>query len=187
MNVTLEGSHLGKLCAYFGDVIDTVDFSLADGAVHEGKRDALGAPAMADYLSHTVSVEDVSTCKLHARLLSKCAGLADRAYIVFGKLFFFSAFRFEAGQASSFTGTATAGVTTAVLLTTEVERGDRLWLWYYMFTAESKIDVVVVVVIVSVCFHIRVNSFLFVRVLVFSDEIWLWILPYISINRSSYE
>ena len=68
--MTPEGSHLGKLGAYFWDVVHSINFSLADGAVHKGKGDALSAPAMTDYLSHTVSVEDVSTRKLHARLLS---------------------------------------------------------------------------------------------------------------------
>ena len=161
--MALEGSHLGELGAYFRDVVNTIDFSLAYGAVHEGKGDALGAPAMADDLSHTVSVEDVSTGKLHARLLSKCAGLADGAYIIFGKLFFLSALGLEARQAGSFTGASTAGVTTAVLLTTEVERGDRLWLWYHRLTAESQVDVVIVIVSI----HFRVSLFLFVKVFIF--------------------
>ena len=146
MNVTPEGSHLGELGAYFGDVVHTIDLSLADGAVHEGKGDALGAPTMADYLPHTVSVENVATCELHAGLLSKSTGLADRAYIFLGKLFFLSASGLEARQVRPFTVATSAGVTTAVLLTTEAEQGDRLCLWYSLNTAESQIDVGIVVV-----------------------------------------
>ena len=154
--MTLEGSHLGELGANLGNVVHTIDLSLADGAVHEGKGDALGAPAMADYLSHAVSVENVATLELHARLLSKCAGLADRAYIILGKLFFLSAFGLEAGQARLFTVATPAGMTTAVLQTTEAELGDRFWLWYSGDTAESQIDVVVVVVSI----HFRVKFFI---------------------------
>ena len=175
--MALEGSHLGELGAHLGDMVHTIDFSLANWAMHEGEGDALGAPTMTHDLSDAVSVENVATFELHTRLFAKSTRLAHGADVILVKLLLLSALGLKTRQVLTFTVATLAGVTTAMLLSTEGDRGERPGVWYSGNASESHFDVIVEIV----SFHwlcVLVSLNVFRKVLVFSDEIWLWNLPF---------
>lgn len=156
MNESFEGSHLGELCAHLRNMVNTINFALTDGALHESEGNALRAPSVAYNFSNTVCVEYMTARKLHTGLITKCTSFTYDARVVLSKLLCLSTSGLEARQTLLLTMAATAGVTTLMCLITETNLRERFQFRHPSHTTEYHLRVVVIIA----SFH-SLNFYLF--------------------------
>ena len=96
-------------------LLEAPDWRFAGRARHEVKRDAQGAPPVAEQVAHALGVENVPAPELDSRIGTQFTREANVAQVVLCSTNVLLTARLEARQAFSFMGDAATGMTTGLV------------------------------------------------------------------------
>ena len=114
-DVLLELQELVQVSVELRALLEALDGRLAGRAGEELKRDAEGAPLVAEEVTDALGVENVAAAELDRWVRAQLAREANVAQVVLGGTVVTLAVGLEAGQALGFVGDATAGMSAGLV------------------------------------------------------------------------